>query len=190
MKKYGNDYRQNGKQFEYTGKWHSTKAEAKELKQYAWSYTGLMIAAIIVYVAGRMINNAGSRVFWVLIPFVTMIFPISYGIMGWVSLLLFCRNQEGKGQTSQVVIPEEHVGHMTRAQYEKGIRRPVRCSIAIVGFAFFTCVADLILILLKPTDLVLTRELLFEVVSAITLTLGSVATVQSCRTKAKFTIFE
>ena len=111
MKKYGNDYRQNGKQFEYTGKWHSTKAEAKELKQYAWSYTGLMIAAMIVYVAGLMINNAGSRVFWVLIPFVTMIFPISYGIMGGVSLLLFCRNQEGKGQTSQVVIPEEHVGH-------------------------------------------------------------------------------
>ena len=170
MKKYGNDYRQNGKQFEYTGKWHSTKAEAKELKQYAWSYTGLMIAAMIVYVAGLMINNAG--------------------IMGGVSLLLFCRNQEGKGQTSQVVIPEEHVGHMTRAQYEKGIRRPVRCSIAIVGFAFFTCVADLILILLKPTDLVLTRELLFEVVSAITLTLGSAAAVQSCRTKVKFTIFE
>ena len=76
MKKYGNDYRQNGKQFEYTGKWHSTKAEAKELKQYAWSYTGLMIAAMIVYVAGLMINNAGSRVFWVLIPFVTMIFPM------------------------------------------------------------------------------------------------------------------
>ena len=170
MKKYGNDYRQNGKQFEYTGKWHSTKAEAKELKQYAWSYTGLMIAAMIVYVAGLFINNAG--------------------IMGGVSLLLFCRNQEGKGQTSQVVIPEEHVGHMTRAQYEKGIRRPVRCSIAIVGFAFFTCVADLILILLKPTDLVLTRELLFEVVSAITLTLGSAAAVQSCRTKVKFTIFE
>jgi hypothetical protein len=37
---------------------------------------------------------------------------------------------------------------------------------------------------------VLTRELLFEVVSAITLTLGSAAAVQSCRTKAKFTIFD
>ena len=190
MKKYGNDYRQSGKQFEYTGKWHSTKAEVKELKQYAWSYTGLMIAAMAVYVAGLMVNNAGSRVFWVLIPFVTMIFPISYGIMGGASLLLFCRNQEGKGQTSQVVIPEEHVGHMTRAQYEKGIRRPVRCSIAIVGFALFTCVADLILILLKPTDLVLTRELLFEAASAIALVLGSVTAVQSWRIKAKFTIFE
>ena len=188
MKKYGNDYRQSGKQFEYTGKWHSTKAEAKELKQYAWSYTGLMIAAMAVYVAGLMVNNAGSRVFWVLIPFVTMIFPISYGIMGGVSLLLFCRNQEGKGQASQVVIPEEHVGHMTRAQYEKGIRRPVRCSIAIVGFAFFTCVADLILILLKPTDLVLTRELLFEAATVVILILGSVTTAQSWKAKAKFTI--
>ena len=190
MKKYGNDYRQNGKQFEYTGKWHSTKAEAKELKQYAWSYTGLMIAAMIVYVAGLMINNAGSRVFWVLIPFVTMIFPISYGNhgRGVPSPLL------QKIRRKRADIPGgdsgEHVGHMTRAQYEKGIRRPVRCSLAIVGFALFTCVADLILILLKPTDLVLTRELLFEVASAITLTLGSVTAVQSCQTKAKFTIFE
>ena len=50
MKKYGNDYRQSGKQFEYTGKWYSTKAEAKELKQYAWSYTGLMI----VYTCGMV----------------------------------------------------------------------------------------------------------------------------------------
>ena len=58
------------------------------------------------------------------------------------------------------------------------------------GGTYGPYVADLILILLKPTVLVFTRELLFEVVSAITLTLGSVAAVQSCRTKVKFTIFE
>ena len=190
MKKYGNDYRQNGKQFEYTGKWHSTKAEAKELKQYAWSYTGLMIAAMIVYVAGLMVNNAGSRVFWVLIPFVTMIFPISYGIMGGVSLLLFCRNQEGKGQTSQVVIPEEHVGHMTRAQYEKGIRRPVRCSIAITVLGLFTSVANLIFLLKDFENLIFTRELLFEAATVMILALGSVNTAQNWQIKAKFTNFE
>ena len=140
MKKYGNDYRQSGKQFEYTGKWHSTKAEVKELKQYAWSYTGLMIAAMAVYVAGLMVNNAGSRVFWVLIPFVTMIFPISYGIMGGVSLLLFCRNQEGKGQTSQVVIPEEHVGLYDPCTIRKGNTssskmQPCNCRIC----TFYMC---------------------------------------------------
>ena len=190
MKKYGNDYRQRGEKFEYTGKWYGSSLSVKELKRHALNNTVLMAAALVIYFASLMLNNEGSRIFWILLPYMVVVFPVSYGIMGGVSLLLFCRNQEGKGQTSQVVIPEEHVGHMTRAQYEKGIRRPVRCSIAIVGFAFFTCVADLILILLKPTDLVLTRELLFEVVSAITLTLGSAAAVQSCRTKAKFTIFE
>lgn len=190
MKKYGNDYRQSGKQFEYTGKWHSTETELKDLKRYAGIYTGLMAAALLVYIAGLMVNNAGSRVFFVLLPFVTMIFPISYGIMGGASLLIFCRKQEGKGEASQVIIPEEHSGHMTRAQYEKGIRRPVRCSIAVTGLSLFTCVADLILIVLKPQDLVLSRELLFEAASAATLALGSVTAVQSWQIKAKFTIFE
>ena len=189
MKKYGNDYRQNGKQFEYTGKWHSTETELKDLKRYAWIYTGLMAAALLAYIAGLMVNNAGSRVFFVLLPFVTMVFPVSYGIMGGVSLFLFCRQQE-RGKASQVVIPKEHEGHRTRAQYEKGICRPVRCSIAVTGLSLFSCVADLILILMKPQDLVLTRELLFEAASAITLVLGSVTAVQSWQIKAKFTIFE
>lgn len=190
MKKYGNDYRQSGKQFEYTGKWHSTEIERKDLKRYAWIYTGLMAAALLAYIAGLMVNNAGSHVFFVLLPFVTMIFPISYGIMGGVSLLLFCRSLEGKRGASQVVVPKEHAGHMTRAQYEKGIRRPVRCSIAVAGLGLFSCVADLVLILMKPQDLVLARELLFQAASIVTLVLGSATAVQSWQIKAKFTISE
>ena len=189
MKKYGNDYRQSGKQFEYTGKWHSTETELKDLKRYAWIYTGLMAAVLLAYIAGLMVNNAGSRVFFVLLPFVTMVFPVSYGIMGGVSLFLFCRQQE-RGKASQVVIPKEHEGHMTRAQYEKGICRPVRCSIAIMVLGLFTSVANLIFLLKDFENLIFTRELLFEAASAIALVLGSVTAVQSWQIKAKFTIFE
>ena len=190
MKKYGNDYRISGKQFEYTGKWYGTNVSPKELKSYGIRYTCLMAAALVLYFSSLMINNTGSRIFWILIPYVTVIFPISYGIMGGVSLFLFCRNQEGKGSTSQVVIPAEHVDHMTRAQYEKGIRRPVRCSIATAVLSFVTCVADLILIFSRPDDLIFTRELLFEVAALLILVLGSVTAVQSWQIKAKFTIFE
>lgn len=187
MKKYGNDYRQSGKQFEYTGKWYSTKDTLNMLKKYACIYTGLMIACILVYVVGLMPNNTGSRIFFILLPYVTMVFPISYGIMGGVSLLLFCRKQEGKG-TSQVVVPEEHLGHMTRAEFEKGIRRPVRCSIGITVLGCITSVADLILMIQNPSDLILTRELVFEAAAVVILILGSVTTAQSWKIKAKFTI--
>ena len=122
MKKYGNDYRTSGKQFEYTGKWYGSGISVKGLKRHAVRYTCLMAAALVLYFASLMVNNTGSRIFWILLPYVAVAFPISYGIMGGVSLFLFCRNQGGKGGTSQVVIPAEHVGHMTRAQYEKGVR--------------------------------------------------------------------
>lgn len=190
MKKYGNDYRTSGKQFEYTGKWYGTNMSGKELKSYGIRYSCLMTAALVLYFASLMVNNTGSRIFWVLLPYVAVIFPISYGIMGGVSLFLFCRSQEGKGAKSQVVIPQEHTGHMTRAQYEKGVRRPVRCSIATTVLALVTSVADLILILSGPDDLIFTRELLFEAAAALILALGSVAAVQSWQIKAKFTIFE
>ena len=190
MKKYGNDYRTSGKQFEYTGKWYGTTGSLKELERHGITSCVLLVVSLLIYVAGLMVNNTGSRIFWVLLPFVVMIFPIAYGIMGSISLLLFCKDQKKEGTDRQVLIPEEHIGHMTRAQYEKGIRRQVRSGFAIVGCSLFTCVADAILMFMGPEDLLLTRELCFEVITVLILILGSVTTVQSWHIKAKFTIFE
>ena len=119
-----------------------------------------------------------------------VVFPVSYGIMGGASLFLFCRQQEGKADHSQVVIPEQHIGHMTCAQYEKGVRRPVRCSIAITVLGLFTSVANLIFLLKDFENLIFTRELLFEAAAVLILVLGSVSTAQNWRIKAKFTNFE
>ncbi|MFQ7552412.1 MAG: hypothetical protein ACLRMZ_21545 [Blautia marasmi] len=127
--KYGNDYRQRGKKFEYTGKWYGSSLSVKELKRHALNNTGLMAAALVIYFASLMLNNEGSRIFWILLPYMVVVFPVSYGIMGGASLFLFCRQQEGKADHSQVVIPEEHIGHMTCAQYEKGVRRPVGAAL-------------------------------------------------------------
>ena len=91
----------------------------KELKRHALNNTVLMAAALVIYFASLMLNNEGSRIFWILLPYMVVVFPVSYGIMGGASLFLFCRQQEGKAH-SQVVIPEKHIGHMTCAQYEKG----------------------------------------------------------------------
>ena len=89
-----------------------------------------------------------------------------------------------------MVIPEEHIGHMTCAQYEKGVRRPVRCSIAITVLGLFTSVANLIFLLKDFENLIFTRELLFEAAAVMILALGSVSAVQNWQIKAKFTNFE
>ena len=177
MKKYGNDYRQRGKQFEYTGKWYGSSLSVKELKRHALNNTGLMAAALVIYFASLMLNNEGSRIFWILLPYMVVVFPVSYGIMGGASLFLFCRQQEGKAH-SQVVIPEKHIGHMTCAQYEKGV------------LGLFTSVANLIFLLKDFENLIFTRELLFEAAAVMILALGSVSTAQNWQIKAKFTNFE
>ena len=189
MKKYGNDYRQSGKEFEYTGKWYGTKLSEKELGKYGLYYTVLMTGALLLYIASLTLNHAGNRIFWILLPHVVMIFPISYGIMGGVSLVLFCK-KKNKGEKSQVRIPKEHIGHMTRAEYEKGIRRPVRCSMAVTGFSLFTFFANLIFIVRGNGNQLLRGDILFEIAVAAILVLGSVTTAQNWQIKAKFTIFE
>ena len=189
MKKYGNDYRQNGKQFEYTGKWYEGKLSADQLKKHSVLYTGFMIAVLLVYAASLMLNNAGNRIFWILLPYMVMIFPVSYGIMGGISLVRFCQ-KKNRGEKSQVVIPEEHTEHMTRAEYEKGIRRTVRCSMTVVGLSLFTCFANLIFIVRGNGNQLLRGDILFEIAVAAILVLGSVTTAQSWQIKAKFTIFE
>ena len=176
MKKYGNDYRQRGEKFEYTGKWYGSSLSVKALKRYALNNTVLMAAALVIYFASLMLNNEGSRIFWILLPYMVVVF-------------LFCSQQEGKAH-SQVVIPEKHIGHMTCAQYEKGVRRPVRCSIAITVLGLFTSVANLIFLLKDFENLIFTRELLFEAAAVMILALGSVSTAQNWQIKAKFTNFE
>lgn len=96
MKKYGNDYRQRGKQFEYTGKWYGSSLSVKELKRHALNNTGLMAAALVIYFASLMLNNEGSRIFWILLPYMVVVFPVSYGIMGGASLFLFADSRREK----------------------------------------------------------------------------------------------
>ena len=189
MKKYGNDYRQSGKQFEYTGKWYGTGLSQEELKKHGILNTVLMTVALLVYFSSLMVNNAGSRIFWILLPYMVIVFPAAYGIMGGVFLVSFCRRQEGREASSQVIVPQEHTGHMTRAEYEKGIRRPARCSMAVVILALIASVADLVFLVRGSGNFIINREMLFLAAAVMILILGSVTAVQNWHVKAKFTIF-
>ena len=168
--------------------WQQPVSEGTE--RHALNYTGLMAAALVIYFASLMLNNEGSRIFWILLPYMVVVFPVSYGIMGGASLFLFCRQQEGKAGNSQVLIPEEHIGHMTCAQYEKRGATSGKMQHCHHSTGTFTSVANLIFLLKDFENLIFTRELLFEAAAVLILVLGSVSTVQNWQIKAKFTNFE
>ena len=96
MKKYGNDYRQRGGKFEYTGKWYGSSLSVKELKRHALNNTGLMAAALVIYFASLMLNNEGSRIFWILLPYMVVVFPVSYGIMEVLPYSFFADSRREK----------------------------------------------------------------------------------------------
>lgn len=190
MKKYGNDYRQKGKQFEYIGKWYQCDTNRADLKKYAVFYTAAMAVAFVVYLSGLTVNNLGSHIFWILMPYMLMVFPVSYGVMGGVNLFLFCRNQERKKTDSQVVIPEEHKEHFTRAQFEKGIRRPLRCSLAVAFFGGVSAAADLLLLLQKTNAVSMKEEILFEAAAVLLCLLGIATSVKSWKIKSKCSVYD
>ena len=84
MKKYRNDYRKKGNRYEYTGQWYRTKLSEQELKKTVLSSMILGILALGFYIGGMCLNNNGSRVAWVLLPFV---------IPAFTSCLCDCRQR-------------------------------------------------------------------------------------------------
>ncbi len=170
MKKYGNDYRKREDGYEYTGEWYGCRLSPDELSKEAIRCFSLLVPATVLFLAGLSFDNAAGRIFWILMPYVAMVFPLAYGWMGSAALYGFCRKQktgktgrsDGRGrEDSNVFIPEEQKGKMVRSEYEKGIRRPWRCSFAMVILSVLTLAADILMLCRHASEMVLIREICF-----------------------------
>ena len=91
MKKYRNDYRKKGNRYEYTGQWYRTRLSEQDLRKTVLSSMILGILALGFYIGGMCLNNDGSRVAWVLLPFVFQLLPVAYVIAGSGALYLRIR---------------------------------------------------------------------------------------------------
>ena len=170
MKKYGNDYRKREDGYEYIGEWYGCHLSTDQLSKEAFRCFFLLVPATVLFVAGLSFDNAAGRIFWILMPYVAMVFPLAYGWMGSVSLYGFCRKQktgktgrsDGRGRAdSNVQIPKEQKGKMIRSEYEKGIRRPWRCAFSMVILSFLTLAADILMLCRHASEMILIREICF-----------------------------
>lgn len=136
MKKYGKDYRRTSEGYEYTGSWYKTSLDGDALKkaaQFFWIFLAIMSAQ---FVLGLSLNNAGSRIAWILLPFILLFLPILYGWMGSVRLYGIGKRlkktaaqQAGAGEASDVT-PGEQTGNgeaiqqALRSQEASGLQIP------------------------------------------------------------------
>ena len=170
MKKYGSDYRKKEDGYEYTGEWYCSRLSPEQLSKEAVHCFVLLAPATALFLAGLSFDNAAGRIFWILMPYVSMIFPLAYGWMGSAVLYEFCRKQkagkavhsDGRGRAdSNVFIPEEQKGKMVRSEYEKGIRRPWSCAAAMVILSSLTLGTDIWMLYRHTSEMVPTREICF-----------------------------
>ena len=195
MKKYGNDYRKKENGYEYTGEWYTSPLNTQQLSRQSLISFALLTPMTILFLAGLSFDNAGGRIFWILIPYVTMGLPLAYGWMGSAALYTFCRKQkqgktersDGRGRTdSTVVIPKEHQGKMLRSEYEKGIRRPLRCGIVLILLSSLSLAADVWMLFQHNAKLSMVRESCFAAMISSILFCSIVLTWQCVKTKKGF----
>ena len=185
MKKYRNDYRKKGNRYEYTGQWYRTRLSEQDLRKTVLSSMILGILALGFYIGGMCLNNDGGRVAWVLLPFVFQLLPVAYVIAGSGALYLRIR-QNGENTSALVEIPQAHKKDLSRADYEKQVKRPWRCSLGILILGCGSFVSDLIFIFLDPKQRAVSAEYLFAADSFVLILFGIILTVNNRKIKGSF----
>lgn len=109
MKKYGKDYRKAAGGYEYTGNWYKTALTGEDLKRAARFFWICLAVMSVQFVLGLSLNNAGSRILWILLPFVALFLPLLYGWLGSAKLYLIGKRLTQKADSSQQHFAQKEV---------------------------------------------------------------------------------
>ena len=190
MKKYGKDYRKAADGYEYIGSWYKTALTGDALKKEARFFWICLAVMSVQFVLGLSLNNAGSRILWILLPFVALFLQLLYGWMGSVKLygigkrLENARVELADPDALQVQIPKAHRSHLRRSEYEQSFRRLLRSFVAGAVLSNAVFLAD-ILVLVSDTALgSVTGEAVFAGNAAVLAVLNLVCAVKSWKVHA------
>ena len=152
MKKYGKDYRKAEDGYEYIGSWYKTSLTGDALKKEARFFWICLAVMSVQFVLGLSLNNAGSRILWILLPFVALFLPLLYGWMGSAKLygigkrLENARANQAASDALQVQIPKAHRSHLRRSEYEQSFRRLLRSFVAGAVLSNAVFLADILVL--------------------------------------------
>ena len=196
LKKYGKDYRKAAGGYEYTGNWYKSTLTGDDLKRAA-RFFGICLAVMSVqFVLGLSLNNAGSRILWILLPFVALFLPLLYGWMGSVKLYRIGKRLEKPPRTGnvstdsatskdpQVQSPEAHRSHLRRSEYEQSFRRLLRSFVAGAVLANAVFLADILVLVGGATPGSVASEAVFAGNAAVLAVLNLLCAAKSWKVHA------
>lgn len=82
----GNKYKEK-KNITYHGKYYRIQMDEKKIKKVKWINVAYGMAFIILFVLLGILNNDGSRIIYIVLPYVFLFLPIFYTNMGTIKLL-------------------------------------------------------------------------------------------------------
>lgn len=185
MKRYSGDYTHSGKDYQYKGDWYESRQSFPKLKKTALILMAELAVITLLFGIALLVNNSGSRVFWILMPCVTASFPIYYGWYGAWTLYSFCRKQINKnytrtdGKGGKVIIPPEHRTHLLRSEYEQSVRRAYRSAFLLDGLMVITLASDAFYMITAKTEILFAREVVFFVTNLLILVVSVIFTTQT-----------
>lgn len=62
----------------YTGQYYSTLLPEDRLNRYKAAFKSISMIAVLVYVGMGFVNNSGSRVIYVILPYAVLFLPVSF----------------------------------------------------------------------------------------------------------------
>lgn len=145
-KKFVRDYnykRKDGEnQFSYVGDYYIFRMEETEKRKRSVSQVVFALAQLFLMVVAGLLNSPGSYKVYIVLPYLCMILPLIYYIMGAVG---FAR------------IPEK----MEKHQYEVTLFRMVKSVLATFFLCIFTVGADGIFLMKNKDEIEVTPEVMF-----------------------------
>jgi len=142
-RKYRDAYVKNGNgEYKYTGEYYRFDMPGEKIREMKWIYAALALSTAILFLIAGFINNEGSKVIYVSLPYVVLLLPI--GFMVW-----------------DVVKIASLRGDMTKKQYDQSVVQLKNVTTAATVLSFLASAGDIVFMALGFASEYQAKELLF-----------------------------
>lgn len=141
--KYLESYvRDLGGDYTYSGAYFKFDMPEKELRHVKAALAVLTSALAALFVFAGMLNSAGSRILYVILPYAVMLLPILFMLSDIYKIAVIIRP-------------------MTRKQYDHSVVQLKRSTVAVIIFSAMSAVGDIIYLLFFCSPADVSKELIY-----------------------------
>lgn len=180
IRKYVNQFRSGEQGYEYTGTWYRLPETEGEIKKKTLLFAAELFLITLLFFLGLTGRNAGSYIFWILIPYMCQFLPAAYGWMGVYALRRAVVAGRAPGRKGKAPDPSPGIW-LRQMDYDRSIRRLWRCGLGLTLLSGITLIMNSLLVLPHMDKLAGAEELLFMLIAGVLFADSLILSIQSKR---------